>query len=193
MKIVLAEDRSGKLVGERTFTSEVVRIGRDPAECHYFFTAEQWPMVSRKHAEFRLGEGRCFVADSNSRFGTFVNGQKITAPVEVRVGANVQLGAGGPILRVVSIEQTATSHAAPQPPELGRMETVRESKAPAATPRAVAPPPARAGVGSNKISPTPTPPRPRAAPAYLELIESGSEPARRIELNKEITRLGRDP
>src|SRR5437667_77673 len=96
MKIVLAEDRSGKLVGERTFTSEVVRIGRDPAECHYFFTAEQWPMVSRKHAEFRLGEGRCFVADSNSRFGTFVNGQKIAAPVEVRVGANVQLGAGDP-------------------------------------------------------------------------------------------------
>ena len=53
MKIVLAEDRSGKLQGERTFTSDVVRVGRDPAACHYFFTAEQWPMVSRKHAEFR--------------------------------------------------------------------------------------------------------------------------------------------
>jgi ABC transport system ATP-binding/permease protein len=183
MKIVLAEDRSGKLVGERTFTSEVVRIGRDPAECHYFFTAEQWPMVSRKHAEFRLGDGRCFVADSNSRFGTFVNGQKIAAPVEVRVGANVQLGAGGPILRIVSIEQTATSHAAPQPPELGRMETVRESKAPGASPAAPIKPP-----------PTPkAPPPPRAAPAYLELTESGTERARRIELNKEVTRLGRDP
>jgi ABC-type multidrug transport system ATPase subunit/pSer/pThr/pTyr-binding forkhead associated (FHA) protein len=190
MKIVLAEDRSGRLVGERTFTSEVVRIGRDPAECHYFFTAEQWPMVSRKHAEFRLGEGRCFVADSNSRFGTFVNGQKIAAPVEVRVGANVQLGAGGPILRVVSIEQTATSHAAPQPPGLGRMETVRESKAPDATPT----PPAPAGISANKISPTPkAPPPPKAAPAYLELIGSTSEQARRIELNKEVTRLGRDP
>src|SRR6266480_7456262 len=182
MKIVLAEDRSGKLVGERTFTSEVVRIGRDPAECHYFFTAEQWPMVSRKHAEFRLGEGRCLVADSNSRFGTFVNGQKIAAPVEVRVGANVQLGAGGPILHVVSIEQTATSHAAPQPSELGRMETVREPKAREATPRAVAPRPVPKA-----------PPSPKAAPAYLELIESGTERARRIELSKEVTRLGRDP
>ncbi len=182
MKIVLAEDRSGKLLGERTFTSEVVRVGRDPAECHYFFTAEQWPMVSRKHAEFRLGEGRCFVADSNSRFGTFVNGQKIAAPVEVRVGANVQLGAGGPILRVVSIEQTATSHAAPQPPELGRMETVRESRAPDAAPAPIQPPP------------TPkAPPPPKAAPAYLELIESASKQAKRIELNKEVTRLGRDP
>ncbi|HSP63508.1 MAG TPA: FHA domain-containing protein [Pyrinomonadaceae bacterium] len=193
MKIVLAEDRSGKLVGERTFTSEVVRVGRDPAECHYFFTAEQWPMVSRKHAEFRLGEGRCFVADSNSRFGTFVNGQKIAAPVEVRVGAKVQLGAGGPILRVVSIEQTAASHAAPQAPELGRMETVRESKAPDATPAPIAPP-TPAGISANKISPTPkAPPSPKGAPAYLELIESGSEPARHIALNKEVTRLGRDP
>src|SRR5260370_30578475 len=169
MKIVLGEDRSGKLLGERTFTSEVVRVGRDPAECHYFFTAEKWPMVSRKHAEFRLGEGRCFVADSNSRFGTFVNGQKIAAPVEVRVGANGKLGGGGPILRVVSIEQTATSHAAPQPPELGRMETVRESRAPDAAARAVAPPPAPAGIGAQKNSPTPrAPPSPKAAPAYLE-------------------------
>src|SRR6266446_8227615 len=157
MKIVLAEDRSGKLLGERTFTSEVVRIGRDPAECHYFFTAGQWPMVSRRHAEFRLGEGRCFVADSNSRFGTFVNGQKIAAPVEVRVGANVQLGAGGPILRVVSIEQTATSHAAPQPSELGRMETVRESKAPNATPAPGVPPPP-AVISPQRISPTPKAP-----------------------------------
>src|SRR5258708_16580433 len=180
MKIVLAEGGSGKLLGERTFPSDVVRIGRDPAECHYFFTAEQWPMVSRKHAEFRLGEGRCFVADSNSRFGTFVNGQKIAAPVEVRVGANVQLGAGGPILRVVSIEQTATSHAAPQPPELGRMETVRESKAPDATPASIQPPP------------TPKP-SPKTAPADLELTQSGTEQARRIELTKEVTRLRRDP
>src|SRR5712691_1974844 len=198
MKIVLAEDRSGKLVGERTFTSEVVRIGRDPAECHYFFTAEQWPMVSRKHAEFRLGEGRCFVADSNSRFGTFVNGQKIAAPVEVRVGANVQLGAGGPILRIVSIEQTAVSNAEPRGSELGRMETFRESKdvAPAATPPPIAPtPPAPVVSSAQKISPTPKalPRPPKALLAYLELIGSGAEQAKRIELNKEVTRLGRDP
>ena len=50
MKIVLAEDRSGKLFGERAFSSEVVRVGRDPAVCQYSFAQEQWPMVSRKHA-----------------------------------------------------------------------------------------------------------------------------------------------
>src|SRR6266849_4760062 len=119
MKIVLAEDRGGKLLGERAFTSELVLVARDPAVCHYFFPQEQWPMVSRKHAEFRLGEGRCHIADSNSRFGTFVNGQRITDPVEVRVGSHVQLGVGGPILRVVSIEQSAVSAVEPKIPDLG--------------------------------------------------------------------------
>ncbi|HJZ79762.1 MAG TPA: FHA domain-containing protein, partial [Pyrinomonadaceae bacterium] len=106
MKIVLAEDRNGQLQGERSFATEQVLVGRDPAVCHYFFAQEQWPMVSRKHAEFRLAAGHCTVSDTNSRFGTFVDGQQISAPVEVRVGSHVQLGAGGPILRVVSIEQT---------------------------------------------------------------------------------------
>ena len=59
MKLVLAEDRSGQLHGERSFTSEAVFVGRDPAVCHYFFSQEQWPMVSRKHAEFRLAGGLC--------------------------------------------------------------------------------------------------------------------------------------
>src|ERR1700674_5807107 len=121
MKIVLAEDRGGQLVGEHTFTGDVVLVGRDPAVCHYFFSQEQWPMVSRKHAEFRLSGGRYLVTDANSRFGTFLNGQKISQPVEVRVGSHVQLGTGGPILRVVSIEQSPVSEAQPQGSELGRM------------------------------------------------------------------------
>ena len=63
MKIVLAEDRNGQLHGERSFAHDKVLIGRDPAVCHYFFSQEQWPMVSRKHAEFRLGDGSCTVND----------------------------------------------------------------------------------------------------------------------------------
>src|SRR2546422_3926207 len=112
MKIVLAEDRGGKLLGERAFTSDVVLVGRDPAVCHFFFSQEKWPMVSRRHAEFRFVDGRCVVVDAKSRFGTYVNGEKIGGPVEVRVGSHIQLGADGPILRVVSIEQDAS---APKP------------------------------------------------------------------------------
>src|SRR6185436_1798613 len=125
MKLVLAEDRSGQLHGEHAFTSDVVLVGRDPAVCHYFFSQEQWPMVSRKHAEFRLGGGRYTVNDANSRFGTFLNGETVKAPAEVRVGDHVQLGAGGPILRVVSIEQSAAAGDAPRS-DIGRMETVHD-------------------------------------------------------------------
>jgi len=194
MKIVLAEDRNGQLYGERTFTSDVVRVGRDPAVCHYFFSQEQWPMVSRKHAEFRLGEGRWIVSDANSRFGTFVNGQKISDPVEVRVGSHVQLGAGGPILRVVSIEQSVVPGVEPKSPDLGRMATVHESpnaipEIPRLAPMAT-PPPAPPRVVA------PVPPAatsPKSGPAHLDLIDPNTRQTRRIDLNREVTRLGRDP
>src|SRR5258706_1903182 len=126
MKIVLAEDRSGQLHGELWVTHQVMRVGREPAMYHYFFPQEQWPMVSRKHAEFQFSQGRYLVVDANSRFGTFVNGQRITEPVEVRVGSQVQLGTGGPILRVISIEQSAVSRPEPQDSERGRMETLHQ-------------------------------------------------------------------
>src|SRR5947199_9796544 len=102
MKIVLAEDRGGKLQGERSFATDVVRVGRDPAVCHYFFSQEQWPMVSRRHAEFGLQAGRCLVADTNSGFGAFVNGDEVSKPVDVRVSALVKVGDGGAILRDIS-------------------------------------------------------------------------------------------
>src|SRR5258708_17925648 len=125
MKIVLAEDRSGQLHGEHSFTNDVIRVGRDPAMCHYFFPQEQWPMVSRKHAEFQLREGRYLVADANSRFGTFVNGQRITEPVEVRVGSQVQLGTGGASLRVISIGQSHVSRPDAQDTETGHIGAVQ--------------------------------------------------------------------
>src|SRR5437588_10860125 len=194
MKIVLAEDRTGQLHGERAFTSDKVIAGRDPAVCHYFFSQEQWPMVSRKHAEFRLEEGHCTVVDANSRFGTFVNGQKVSAPTEVRVSDHIQLGSGGPILRVVSIEQSPAVEAPPKRSEIGRMETVHDARA--AVPPA---PPAAPKIPSPEqrppATPPPTPPPipARAAPAYLDLVDSRTGQSRRIELNKEVTRLGRDP
>jgi hypothetical protein len=148
MKLVLAEDRGGQLHGEHAFTSDVVLVGRDPAICHYFFSQEQWPMVSRKHAEFRLGDGRCTLSDANSRFGTFLNGEKVTAAAAVRVGDHVQLGAGGPILRVVSIEQSPADEEAPRG-DLGRMETVHD-----ASPRTLSQRRRKAG-----LSPPPKPSR----------------------------------
>jgi ABC transport system ATP-binding/permease protein len=182
MKLVLAEDRSGQLYGERAFTGDVVLVGRDPAVCHYFFSQEQWPMVSRKHAEFRLGDGRCTVSDANSRFGTFLDGERIGAAAAVRVGSHVQLGGGGPVLRVVSIEQSAVGDAPPAHGEMRRMETVHDASAANLRPT----PP------QISVPPQPPTPPPRTQ-AWLELEQSHTEQTRRIELNREVTRLGRDP
>ncbi len=200
MKIVLAEDRSGQLHGEHTFTGDLVVVGRDPAVCHYFFSQEQWPMVSRKHAEFRLSGGRYLVNDANSRFGTFLNGQKVTQPVEVRVGSHVQIGTGGPILRVVSIEQAAVSKPEPKGADLGRMDTVREPSgdSPRLAPPSPAPPaPPKPPPVQPKAPPAPPPASRstpiRSGPAHLDLIDPDTKQSRRIALNKEVTRLGRDP
>jgi ABC-type multidrug transport system ATPase subunit/pSer/pThr/pTyr-binding forkhead associated (FHA) protein len=198
MKIVLAEDRSGQLYGEHTFTGDVVLVGRDPAVCHYFFSQEQWPMVSRKHAEFRLSNGRYLVTDANSRFGTFVNGQRISEPVEVRVGSHVQLGTGGPILRVTSIEQSPVSQAEPKGSELGRMDTFRESSGAVREVKPPPPPPPAPTPPTPIVQPVPParPPAPSPArnePAHLDLIDADTKKAKRIELNREVTRLGRDP
>jgi ABC-type multidrug transport system ATPase subunit/pSer/pThr/pTyr-binding forkhead associated (FHA) protein len=181
LKIVLSEDRGGKLQGERAFTSDVVLVGRDPAVCHFFFSQEKWPMVSRRHAEFRFTEGRWIVADAGSRFGTYVDGQKISAPVEVRVGSQVQLGAEGPILRVVTIEQDpiAAKPAAPQQKQtqIDQMATVHDASAAA----------------KSSAAPTPPPPRPRSSStAHLELVDP-SLPLKRFALDKEVIHLGRDP
>src|SRR5580765_6422536 len=184
MKLVLGEDRSGQLHGEHAFTSDVVLVGRDPAVCHYFFSQEQWPMVSRKHAEFRLGEGRCTVRDANSRFGTFLNGEKISAPVEIRVGDHIQVGAGGPILRITSIEQSATGVDAVPRSDMGRMETVHDGSLSNFKP----PPPPR-----QQQTPAPSYRGSSALPAHLDLEEPRSGQTRRIGLTKDVTRLGRDP
>ena len=177
MKIVLGEDRGGKLLDERAFTSDSVFVGRDPANCHYFFEQNKWPMVSRKHAEFRFADGHWTVADAGSRFGTFVNGQKIAGAVEARVGSHVQLGPDGPILRIISIEHSPPAKPEAKPTKLDRAPTVRDVSAPAApAPKS-----------------TPPGPRPAASPAYLELVDPQTTTTRRFDLNKDVVRLGRDP
>jgi pSer/pThr/pTyr-binding forkhead associated (FHA) protein len=115
MKIVLLEERSGQPYPERAFTAEVVKIGRDPIACHIVFDQGEWPMVSRRHAEFRQRGGRCLLADTGSRFGTFVDGERVTDPCEIRVGARVEFGPGGPLMRVTAIEQTPSAQAAQAP------------------------------------------------------------------------------
>jgi adenylate cyclase len=53
------------------------------------------PSVSRHHASIKHADGRCFIQDVGSRFGTFVNGNQVLAvqdPVEIKHGDTVKLG-----------------------------------------------------------------------------------------------------
>ncbi len=190
MKIVLVEERSGQPQPEREFIFEVVKVGRDGLECHLVFDQSEWPMVSRRHAEFRLQDGRCLLVDTNSKFGTFLDGQRVVSPSEVRVGAHVQFGAGGPVVRVVGIEQSP-------PPIAALHERETEHDVP------VTPAPRRDNIPEPVI---PSPPianrelRPSGAERAeafplpsLELTETESGRTRRIPLNKEVIRIGRDP
>jgi ABC-type multidrug transport system ATPase subunit/pSer/pThr/pTyr-binding forkhead associated (FHA) protein len=265
MKIVLIEERAGQQRQERAYENSNVKIGRDPADCHIVFNQAEWPMVSRRHAEFRFKNGRCLLVDTNSSFGTFLNGQRITEPVEVQPGARVQFGAGGPVMIVSRIEQNAPA----PPPNLAEMETRRDISGAAPnhmTPprppgqpqpappqmqqpqRPVAPPPpphiqpfygqpphyappqqgqqpfqpqqpaqqpfapqpqpqaprppsphqpiAQTPVAAPPQAPTPAfmkSPQAQSQPATIELVRTATGKLERIQLTKDVTRLGRDP
>lgn len=203
MKIILVEEHQGQSRPERAFEQQTIKIGRDPSECLVVFDQTEWPMVSRRHAEIRLKDSGYLLVDTNSSFGTFLNGQKVTEPVEIKPGASLQFGAGGPVVRVARIEEAAAP-----PPNLAELETHRDlppaptqKKEPAAaapTPPAPAPP--------KQATPPPAPP-PKAAPPAAKKMPSGSSVQPTIELmrsatgkmervtisDKEIVLLGRDP
>ncbi|MDT4954698.1 MAG: transport system ATP-binding/permease protein [Acidobacteriota bacterium] len=266
MKIVLIEERAGQQRQERVYDNPNVKIGRDPSECHIVFNQAEWPMVSRRHAEFRFKNGRCLLVDTNSSFGTFLNGRRITEPVEVQPGARAQFGAGGPVMLVAHIElnaptpmpnlaemetrrdiagagpddQTAprppvqTPPTGPQPPQgqppfVPHMQPPPQPMSPqqqpygqppygqpplappqrgqqpfppqqpaqqpiAQQPSPMPPPPARPPAPPAHATPTPAakPPAP-SQPATVELVRSSTGKLERIQLTKDVTRLGREP
>lgn len=104
MNIILAEERRGESLPEQSFAKSVILIGRDAFECDMPFDNTQYPMVSRRHAELRWQDGRWFLIDLNSSYGTFLNGQRIAAPQAIAAGNSIQFGTDGPMLRVVWFE-----------------------------------------------------------------------------------------
>ena len=109
MKIFLAEERNGQPLNERIFELARVVVGRDIRECQIVFDGEKWPMVSRRHAEFRLEGATCKIVDLNSRYGTFLDGQRVVE-AELKTGSRAQFGPEGPLLRIVRIEDSVPHH-----------------------------------------------------------------------------------
>ena len=162
-------------------------VGRNAAACQIVFHQKDWPMVSRQHAEFRLQNGRWFIADSGSTHGTFLDGQQLKAPAELRKGSRVQFGPNGPVLVVTGIGQEVTDEATlvhpHQPPLSSSTPSIQPDTQKRLPDPPSAPPPASA----------PAPPQRQATqPAFVELSGTGTKSLKRIELNKEVTRFGRD-
>lgn len=69
-----------------------VRIGRNPAENDLVYPAGS-PGISGKHCEIFLHEGKIFLRDTGSSYGTFAQGKKLAAnqPVPLREGETFYL------------------------------------------------------------------------------------------------------
>src|SRR3954447_18581649 len=104
MKIVIAEELNGRALPDRSLTGPVIKIGRDAKDCHVVFEQAKWPMVSRTHAEVIELNGRCFLNDTKSSYGTYANGVKLDQPIEVSVGMRVQFGQSGPVVLIRNLE-----------------------------------------------------------------------------------------
>ena len=110
-QISFAEEHQGQLSNESRYEQPLIVVGRNAAACQIVFDRKDWPMVSRQHAEFRLQNNSWFVVDAGSTHGTFVDGQPIKGPTEVRTQSRIQFGTGGPTLVVTGIGSAANPEA----------------------------------------------------------------------------------
>ena len=166
MKIVVMDVTSLSGPCEREFVLPVVKFGRDNTKCHIVFDRATWPMVSRDHCEIRMESGKCRLFDRGSTFGTFLNSQRVKGSAEVRSGALVQFGAGGPVLRIQSFE--------PDAQDSQRDDANKGLPLPSETQ-------AHTASKSEHL-------------AALELLgEEENSTNTRVQLNSETTLLGRDP
>lgn len=88
-------------------TKDSVWLGRDP-NGDIVFDANA-VMVSRKHAEIKRANGNFFIHDNGSFNGTLVNNQRISTPTPLYHDDQIELGLGGPVIKL-----NAPSKAAPK-------------------------------------------------------------------------------
>ncbi|PYO62465.1 MAG: hypothetical protein DMD28_05145 [Gemmatimonadetes bacterium] len=96
-----------------------IRLGRG-RECEIQLAGEAEAIVSRVHAELTIGQsGGLMIRDAGSKNGTFVNGDRVTGLLPLRLGDHITLGRSGPVLIVEGLG-TAPMAAARIPGRAGR-------------------------------------------------------------------------
>jgi pSer/pThr/pTyr-binding forkhead associated (FHA) protein len=92
-----------------------IRMGRGH-ECEVKPVDAPESVVSRVHAELTVSpSGGLAVRDAGSKHGTFLNDERVTTPVPVRLGDRITLGRGGPALIVVGLGTAPAIPAARRP------------------------------------------------------------------------------
>lgn len=95
-----------------------IRMGRG-RECEVQPVDSSDAVVSRVHAELTVGTtGGLVIRDAGSKNGTYLNGERVTSPMPIRLGDKITLGQGGPVLLVEGMG-TAPHKAVPRPPAAG--------------------------------------------------------------------------
>ena len=115
------KERSGPNPGV-TFPleQEEVSLGRDLAND---ITISD-PEVSRRHARFFMREASFFVEDLGSTNGTFLNGERISSPMQLRVGDVITFGENLVMVFEKTSEDMEETMVAP--PEVQPLETPQE-------------------------------------------------------------------
>mgnify|MGYP001233312750 CR=1 FL=1 len=80
--------RTGPAAGQSFQLKEESTVGRDLA-CEISLSD---PEISRKHARFFTREDNIYVEDLGSTNGTFLNGERIASPQQLRIGDVITLG-----------------------------------------------------------------------------------------------------
>jgi len=65
----------------------------------------EMPGVSRRHCSIAIADGRCVVEDS-SRYGTFLNGHRITGSTVLQVGDSLRIGSPGFEFRLITTDES---------------------------------------------------------------------------------------
>src|SRR4051812_37257208 len=125
--------------------------------------------VSRRHARVLADNGGVIVEDLGSSNGTYVNGERISGPVELGAGDEVQVGA-----TILGVQGgTAATALLPPPPPAPRPQPRPPSPPPPSCPPAPRPP---GSIPDPHPAPPPNPLRP-AAPRPAALPHHRTSPA----------------
>lgn len=92
----------GYFSGRRFAINGRIRIGRDPARNDLVYSSKSQG-ISGVHCEIHLSEGKLYLCDVGSTYGTFLNGRKIPARqmLPLRPGDSFSLGSPQEVFTII--------------------------------------------------------------------------------------------